>query len=170
MAGQPRGMEFWLRPAKPRDYLFAVSLYLDSARRHLSKIGRWNHSRLKTKFRRGYKQSQTQIICVGEKPIGLMQVAPFVGRLELRQLHLIADFRGRKIGTRLIGDLLRRADSIGKPVTLEVLHGNPARSLYGRLGFRQTGRDADKMQMMRGPERGPGRAATPARSATRRMR
>jgi ribosomal protein S18 acetylase RimI-like enzyme len=163
-------MEFWLRPAKPRDYLFAISLYLDSAERYLSKIGRWKRLRWKSRFRRGYRQAQTQIICVGDRSIGWMQVAEFVGRLHLHQLHLIADFRGRKIGTRLIGDLLRRADSIGKPVTLEVLHGNPARSLYGRLGFRQTGRDADKMQMMRGPERGPGRAATPARSAARQMR
>ena len=49
MAGQPRGMEFWLRPAKPRDYLFAASLYLDGAESYLSKIGRWNGLRLEIK-------------------------------------------------------------------------------------------------------------------------
>jgi len=106
MARPPREAEFRLRPARPPDYYFAVTLYLDGAKRHLSKIG-----------------------------------------------HLSADFRGRGIGSRLLKDLLRRADSIGKPVTLEVMHGNPARRLYLRLGFRQTSQDADKAQMMRRPRR-----------------
>ena len=83
-----------------------------------------------------------------------MQVAELVGRLHLHQLHLSADFRRRGIGTRLLKDLLCRADSIGKPVTLEVMHGNPAKRLYLRLGFRQTGQDADKEQMIWRPTRG----------------
>jgi len=153
MARPPREAEFRLRPARPPDYYFAVTLYLDGAKRHLSKIGRWNRRRLTTKFRRGYKQAQTQVICAGDRRIGWMQVAESVGRLHLHQLHLSADFRGRGIGSRLLKDLLRRADSIGKPVTLEVMHGNPARRLYLRLGFRQTSQDADKAQMMRRPRR-----------------
>ncbi|HKN29909.1 MAG TPA: GNAT family N-acetyltransferase [Roseiarcus sp.] len=149
MTREPRQpLEFRLRPARPRDYFFAVALYLDGAKRHLSKIGRWDQRRLTVKFRHGYKQVQTQVICVGGKPIGWMQVAEFVGRLHLRQLHLVAGFRRRGIGTRLIKDLLRRADGHGKPVTLDVMHGNPARFLYLRLGFRQTGQDADKRQMI----------------------
>ena len=138
---------FRLRPAKPGDYLFSITLYLDGAKRHLSKIGRWNERRLRLKFRIGYKPAQTKIVCVGERPVGWIQVAEHVGRLHLRQLHLIPAYRGQEIGTRLIKDLLRRADAHSKPVTLDVMHGNPARSLYRRLGFRQTGRDADRMQM-----------------------
>src|SRR5208282_5287533 len=85
MTREPRQpLEFRLRPARPRDYFFAVALYLDGAKRHLSKIGRWDQRRLTVKFRHGYKQVQTQVICVGGKPIGWMQVAEFVGRLHLR--------------------------------------------------------------------------------------
>lgn len=51
-------------------------------------------------------------------------------------------------------DLLGRAEAAGKPVTLDVMHGNRARRLYLRLGFRQTGRDADKVQMIWRPRRG----------------
>ena len=68
--------------------------------------------------------------------------------------HLIAPFRGAGIGTRLIEDLLQRAAARKKPVTLDVIHGNPARSLYLRLGFKQYGQDADKIQMIRRPTRG----------------
>jgi len=147
-------VEFWLRPAKPRDYFFAITLYLDGAKRHLSKIGRWDQRRLTVKFRHGYKRGRTQVVCVGGNAIGWMQVAEFVGRLHLRQLHLVPRFRGLGIGTRLIKDLLRRADALGKPVTLDVMHGNRARLLYLRLGFRQTGRDADRTQMIWRPPRG----------------
>ena len=89
MAGEPQPVEFRLRPARPGDYFFAIALYLDGAKRHLSKIGRWNERRLTMKFRRGYKQGRTQVICVGERRIGWIQVAEHVGRLDLRQLHLI---------------------------------------------------------------------------------
>ena len=51
--------------------------------------------------------------------------------------------------------MLTRGAALRKPVTLDVLHGNPARSLYLRLGFKQTGQDADKIQMIwRPPPRG----------------
>jgi len=154
MREEPRAAEFRLRPAKPGDYRFAVALYLDGARRHLSKIGRWSRPRLAAKFRRGYRQSQSRMVCAGEKTIGWMQVAEQVGRLNLLQLHLLPSYRRQGIGTRLIKDLLRRANGLGKPVTLMVMHGNPAQALYLRLGFRQTGRDVDRIQMMWRPPRG----------------
>jgi ribosomal protein S18 acetylase RimI-like enzyme len=144
----PGQADFRLRPAKPRDYAFAIALYLEGAKRHLSKIGRWNERRLRLRFRKGYKQAQTRIICDGEKAIGWIQVAEYVGRLYLRQLHLVSAYRRRGIGTRLIKDLFCRAAALGKPVTLDVMHGNPARALYLRLGFRQTGQDVDKKQMI----------------------
>jgi ribosomal protein S18 acetylase RimI-like enzyme len=140
---------FWLRAPKPRDYSFSLTLYLDGARRHLAKIGRWNRRRVTNRFRQGYRQAQVQVICVGDRDVGWIQVAEFVDRLHLRQLHLIAPFRGAGIGTRLIEDLLRRAAAQKKPVTLDVIHGNPAKSLYLRLGFKQCGQDADKIQMIR---------------------
>lgn len=149
-----RANEFWLRPPKPRDYFFAIGLYLDGAERHLTKIGRWNRRRTTIRFRQGYKQAQVQVICAGDKEIGWIQVAEFVDRLHLRQIHLIAPFRGAGIGTRLIEDLLQRAAARKKPVTLDVIHGNPAKSLYLRLGFKQYGQDADKIQMIRRPTRG----------------
>ena len=154
MTSELRGDEIRLRPAKPRHYLFAVALYLVRAERYLAKIGRSSRRRLASKFRRGYKQVQARVICVGGADVGWIQVAEFVGRLHLRQLHLVTSHRGRGIGTRMIKDLLQRATALGKPVTLDVMHGNRARRLYLRLGFHRTGQDADKIQMIWRPRRG----------------
>jgi ribosomal protein S18 acetylase RimI-like enzyme len=155
MAAQPWGPDVRLRLPKPRDYSFALALYLDGAETHLTKIGRWDRRRLTAQFRRGYRSSQARILCAEGKDIGWMQVAELAGRLHLRQLHLLAPFRGNGIGTKLIREVLTRGAALRKPVTLDVLHGNPARSLYLRLGFKQTGQDADKIQMIwRPPPRG----------------
>jgi ribosomal protein S18 acetylase RimI-like enzyme len=144
-----------LRPAKPGDYFFALDLYLEGAKRHLSKIGRWDRRRLTERFRRGYRQSQTRVVQAGPRDIGWVQVAEQVGRFHLRQLHLTSAFRGKGVGARLIKDLFQRATALGKPVTLEVMHGNPAKRLYERLGFKRAGRDADKIHMIWRPPRRP---------------
>jgi ribosomal protein S18 acetylase RimI-like enzyme len=155
MGGDPQAQgAFSLRPPKPNDSVLALSLYLDGARQHLAKIGRWNRKLTVARFRSGYNPAQVKIICVGEEAVGWVQVIEFAGRLQLRQLHLIPGHRGNGIGTSLITGVLKRADASGKPVTLDVLHGNPARSLYLRLGFKQTGQDADRIQMIRRPIRG----------------
>jgi hypothetical protein len=38
-------------------------------------------------------------------------------------------------------------------VTLDVMHGNSARRLYLRLGFREIGQDVDRTQMIWRPPR-----------------
>ncbi len=140
--------DFSLRRAEPGDYPFALALYLEGAKEHLTKIGRWEESRFVGLFRRGYKPEQTRIIQVDGRVVGFIQVVDFPDRLYLRQLHLIDGFRGRGIGSALINAELGRGAQTGRPVTLDVMHGNPARRLYVRLGFKSTGKDPDKEQMM----------------------
>ena len=140
--------EFSLRSAKPDDYPFALALYLDGSAGLLKEIGRWNEARIVAQFERKYKLGEAQIICIDGEDVGWIQVVDFVGQLYLRQLHLIARVRGRGIGTRLIEDLQARGVSVGKPVTLDVIHGNRAKELYLRLGFRPVRADLDKTRMV----------------------
>jgi ribosomal protein S18 acetylase RimI-like enzyme len=140
--------DFCLRPAEQDDYPFALALYLEGAKEHLTKIGRWDENRFVALFREGYKQGRTRIISVDDRVVGFIQVVDFADRLYLRQIHLIDGFRGRGIGSTLIGAELKRGAESGRPVTLDVMHGNHARRLYVRLGFETTGKDPDKEQMI----------------------
>jgi ribosomal protein S18 acetylase RimI-like enzyme len=140
--------DFCLRPAEQGDYPFALALYLEGAKEHLAKIGRWDEDRFVALFYRGYEHGQTRIICVKGEVVGFIQVVDFADRLYLRQIHLIDGFRGRGIGSTLIDAELKRGTQTGRPVTLDVMHGNPARRLYVRLGFETTGKDPDKEQMI----------------------
>jgi ribosomal protein S18 acetylase RimI-like enzyme len=144
---------FRLRPAETDDYSLMLTLYLEGAQKHLSKIGRWDEERLVGLFRNGYKLHEIQIICVDNRDVGFIQVIEYPDRLYLRQIHLIDGFRGRGIGSKLIEAQLKRAATSVKPLTLEVLHGNPAKRLYLRLGFRVAGQDPDKEHMIWNPPR-----------------
>src|SRR5271165_3568351 len=155
-----RETDLCLRPAEPGDYPLALALYLEGAKKHLTKIGRWDEDRFTALFYQGYRQEQTRIICVEGRVVGFIQVVDFADRLYLRQLHLIDGFRGRGIGSTLIDAELKRGAETGRPVTLDVMHGNPARRLYVRLGFESTGKDPDKEQMIWGAS-GQSKLATP---------
>ena len=50
-----------------------------------------------------------QIIRVDGRVVGFIQIVDFADRLYLRQIHLIDGFRGRGIGSTLIGAELKRA-------------------------------------------------------------
>jgi ribosomal protein S18 acetylase RimI-like enzyme len=144
---------FRLRPAEKDDYSLMLALYLEGAQKHLSKIGRWDEERFVGLFRKGYKLHQMEIICVDNRDVGFIQVIEYPDRLYLRQIHLSDGFRGRGIGSKLIEAQLKRAAILVKPMTLEVLHGNPAKQLYLRLGFKVTGQDPDKEHMIWNPPR-----------------
>jgi GNAT superfamily N-acetyltransferase len=51
-------------------------------------------------------------------------------------IALLAPFRGRGVGSHLLGALQREAAEAGKPLRIHVERFNPALTLYARLGFR----------------------------------
>jgi ribosomal protein S18 acetylase RimI-like enzyme len=136
-----------LRPARQEDYDFAAKLYLDSTRPLLAALGRWDEGRVVKRFGAAFKIDQVRVIQIDGADIGWMQVSESPDRFHLHQLHIVPQFHDQGIGTRLIGDLLDRARSRGRPVGLNVIRGNRALSLYRRLGFRIVGGDAERLHM-----------------------
>jgi len=139
--------EISFRPARPDDYEFAAKLYVDSMRRHLSALGTWDEDRVVARIRQDFAPERAQVIRSEGVDIGWMQVSEVVDGLRLDQIHLVDRFRGRGIGTRLIEGLLARARGEGTAVVLNVVRGNPAISLYQRLGFRVAGEDKELLRM-----------------------
>jgi ribosomal protein S18 acetylase RimI-like enzyme len=124
-----------LRPSRPSDYQFTLDLYLESTKRLLLQLGRWDESRVVARFKAGYKPEEVQVILSDAVDIGWIQVSNSADELHLDQLHIINHFRNLGIGTGLIHDLPDRACRTGKTVGLNVIRGNPAIVLYRRLGF-----------------------------------
>jgi ribosomal protein S18 acetylase RimI-like enzyme len=62
--------------------------------------------------------------------------------VQMLDLSLLPAYRGRGVGGMVLGEILRSAAAEGRSVTLMVAQGNPARSLYERLGFTAVHADA----------------------------
>jgi ribosomal protein S18 acetylase RimI-like enzyme len=137
-----------LRPVRQVDYAFVLALYVDGVQQHLTRLGRWNEKRVLDRFGRSFNFALARILCLEGEDIGWMQVSESPERFHIHQIHLLAPFRRRGIGARLIGELLARAGALGKPVALNVIIGNPAQRLYERLGFKVTGGDGELVRML----------------------
>jgi ribosomal protein S18 acetylase RimI-like enzyme len=68
--------------------------------------------------------------------LGRLYVDRWPDQIRLVDISLMPEFRGRGTGRRLIEGILAEGQSTGKRVTIHVEHDNPARRLYGRVGFR----------------------------------
>lgn len=136
-----------LRRARSGDYAFASGLYLASVKPLLTKLGRWDEERVTESLRNGFKPATVRVICQNGADIGWMQVSDTATGLHLHQIHIIDGHRNHGVGTGLIKELQGKARAKALPITLNVIHGNPALDLYLRLGFRVVGEDEDKLHM-----------------------
>lgn len=122
-------------------------LYLESTKRLLEAIGRWDEKRVVGRFERRFDPDRVFVIRAEGTDAGWLQVSEVGGRFHLDQIHLRERFRNRGIGSWLIRSLMAHAARNGSAVTLHVMRGNPAIALYKRLGFRIVGGDQDRLWM-----------------------
>jgi len=98
-------------------------------------------------YRNGYPNGEDQLIVHNGEPIGRIFIDEAEAELTLVDIALLPEYRNRGIGRLLLDQVLARAMSAGKGVRLHVLNSNPARRLYERQGFTETGRDSMYIEM-----------------------
>ena len=138
---------FGLRRARPEDYGFAESLYLETGEPLFVELGQWNEEEVVTRFKEKFKPEEVQIISVDGVDAGWLQTSEAEKEIHLIQIHLRQDFRSAGIGSRIIRNLMRDAGNKNKAVSLFVFSNNPARQLYKRLGFEIVSENAEKLLM-----------------------
>lgn len=86
-------------------------------------------------YRAHYAGAEFLVIMAGTDLIGRLYVERGKADIHVIDIALLPAWRGRGIGTRLMGDLISEAGDSGRRVVLYVEANNPARRLYARLGF-----------------------------------
>lgn len=95
-----------------------------------------------------HPQSVCQAIVLGDaaaggpgadRVVGRLWVDRSAGHLHVLDIALLPEVRGQGIGTLLLRQLMAEAASQARPLTISVEIHNPARHLYGRLGFQPQG-------------------------------
>jgi ribosomal protein S18 acetylase RimI-like enzyme len=134
----PEPVAVSLRPAREDDVPFLLALREQTMEGHFRASGaepsRDAHlERVRVRF------ECAQIIEHEGRPAGLFKVARDGLDWQLIQIQLAPELQGQGVGERLIRELIGEARRAGASVSLHVLHANPARRLYERLGFRIVG-------------------------------
>lgn len=68
-------------------------------------------------------------------------------QLHIIDISILPGFQGNEVETYLISNLQQKAKEENKPVILQVLHINPARKLYERLGYQVVSTDGIYLKM-----------------------
>jgi ribosomal protein S18 acetylase RimI-like enzyme len=135
-AGEDDGEKFFSLFATSRDDLLAAVSNWDEAQQEA--FMRIQFQAQRDQYRCQYPYAHWDMIIRQNEIIGQILVAPLDDELRLVDVSLLPEFRNRGIGTALLRDLLDKAASENRRVTLHVLQDNPAVRLYERLGFTNT--------------------------------
>jgi ribosomal protein S18 acetylase RimI-like enzyme len=79
--------------------------------------------------------------------IGLFKVVYTADGVTLSQIQVLPTYRGRGIASHLIRQLQEDCAKLALPITLQVLHSNPAVALYSRPGFAILNKDQHSYTM-----------------------
>ncbi|MGK2882844.1 MAG: GNAT family N-acetyltransferase [Mycobacterium sp.] len=130
-----------LRHAGAHDIEFCFALRKAAMGGYISEAWGWDEDDQRAVHERDFGRGRYQIVCIGGRPVGVLDVEPRDTVLHLRRIDLLPEFCNHGIGTSLLRDLLDRARHDGRGVTLNVLVVNRrAEQLYHRLGFVVTAR------------------------------
>jgi GNAT superfamily N-acetyltransferase len=150
-----------LRPAQDEDQPFLFALYCDVRGPEVDAWGwpapqreaflRMQFEAQRRSYRAAYPDASDQIVCWEGAPVGRILVNAAAEGSLLVDVALLAAFRNRGIGTRLIQEAIGECGQRQCAMRLQVLRGNPAHRLYLRFGFHETGSDAMYIQMERTP-------------------
>jgi ribosomal protein S18 acetylase RimI-like enzyme len=138
-----------LRPVEDADRAFLVELYGSTREEELAQV-QWDDgarrafveqqfSAQDAHYRANYPGATLDVIEVDGAPAGRLYVHRGPSDIRIMDIALAPAFRGRGIGTALLGSLMEEADASGRKLSIHVEQNNPARSLYDRLGFRPAG-------------------------------
>jgi ribosomal protein S18 acetylase RimI-like enzyme len=150
-----------LRPVVDADRAFLVGLYESTREDELAQV-EWDDGARRAfvehqfaaqdaHYRANYPGATLDVVEVDGAPAGRLYVHRGPGDIRIMDIALAPEFRGRGIGTSLLGSLIDEADASGRKLSIHVEMNNPARSLYDRLGFRPAGEHGVYVLMERSP-------------------
>ncbi|WP_159975565.1 GNAT family N-acetyltransferase [Roseobacter cerasinus] len=113
----------------------------------LMALDAWNADEMEAAFRSYFVRDEIKLVMLDGRDVGWFQVSQTDTDMCIDQLYLLQEVRGQGIGAALVKSIISEAAEQDKDVCLSFVHGNPAHTLYHRLGFRQISEDDTKIHM-----------------------
>jgi len=147
-----------LRPTRADDEAFLFGLYastredlggLASIEGPLAILLRQQFDSREAQYRGTFPEASLDLILRDGEPVGRLSVDRASAEFVLIDIALMPSERGLGWGSLILERLVRDAERTGRDLRLRVLLTNPARALYRRLGFEETGDDGMYATMTR---------------------
>lgn len=134
-----------LRPSTKADEAFLLTVYASTRAEEMAITG-WSDEQKAafcaqqfqaqtSHYRQHYPTAQYFVIEAGSMPAGRLYVDHWDKEIRIMDIALLPEFRGKGIGTHLLSDLQKQAQTASKVLSIHVEAFNPAKRLYERLGF-----------------------------------
>lgn len=141
------GPHYSIRPAQKDEFDSLYALHRAAMESYVSQTwGSWDDAFQREFFADHWPLLRLAIDIDGALG-GFLDLDESPERIRVENLELAPAHQGHGIGTAVLVSVQQRAALHNQPVGLQVLKVNPARRLYERLGFRQTGETETHYQM-----------------------
>jgi predicted GNAT family N-acyltransferase len=137
-----------LRPATYGDLDFIFGLQKTTMHDYVDQLWGWDDEEQQAYLRERFDPARERMILLDGNEIGVIATEERETEIFLSKLYILPQYQRQGIGSQLIRRLLDTAWALDLPVTLRVMKTNPARRLYERLGFVETG-ETDVQYLMR---------------------
>ena len=104
-------------------------------------FGDWDDDLQTHNFNLKWQDQVYEKLFDGDTLVGGIWVEEFADNIQILEIQIHPEHRGRGVGTMILKQEIKRASDTGKNLRLRVLLLNRAKSLYARLGFVEIGRD-----------------------------
>ena len=128
-------MEINFRKVEANDFEFLWQVHNAALKDYVTLVWGWDEQRQRQLFRESFETERAKVIIFEGKDAGFLDVAERETETVLISIRLLPEFQNKGIGTKVIRDILNKSHEKNKPVRLQVLKINPAKTLYNRLGF-----------------------------------
>jgi ribosomal protein S18 acetylase RimI-like enzyme len=137
--------EVVLRPAAEADEALLRAVYASTRAEELARTP-WDDEQKaaflgmqfeaqRAHYTTAYPGAAHDVVVVDGEDAGRLYVDRAPDEIRVVDIALLPPFRGRGVGSGLLGGILAEGRETGRRVTIYVEHQNPARRLYDRLGF-----------------------------------
>jgi ribosomal protein S18 acetylase RimI-like enzyme len=127
--------EYALRAAVRADRGVLFDLHRSTMKEYIEPIWGWDEDLQQRIFEERLGLEDVRMVLVEGHVSGMVKVTRRPDEIFLARIEIAPTQQRRGIGSAIIREVLLDGLRERLPVTLEVLHGNPARALYERLGF-----------------------------------
>lgn len=149
----PDTLEYTLRPCEADDLPALCDLHEACFRPLVETRFEWDPDVQRQRFvdDDGGPATRAWAVLVACELAGQLVVEEREDALFVKRIMVHPRWQGRRLGTRLLEELIERARARGLALTLSVWDTNRARALYERLGFRRTEQVEHRVRMRLDP-------------------